>query len=233
MIERVVQSLAYELAADKIRRAVHIGTFVPGDKLPPAPELAKQLGVSRITALEAVRALEAEGYVESRRGASGGTLIVASQESGEVLRGRLRQERKHFRDVMDFRVATEPAAVRLAALRRSEADLSRLVEALEQMASSRNKPEFRRADSAFHLGIADAADNPFLRGAVEDGRAAMFSPLDALDFEVMLETSLEGHRRILGALRAADAEGAQKAMVAHIEANREKMRLLLSDEQEE
>ena len=184
MIERVVQSLAYELAADKIRRAVHIGTFVPGDKLPPAPELAKQLGVSRITALEAVRALEAEGYVESRRGASGGTLIVASQESGEVLRGRLRQERKHFRDVMDFRVATEPAAVRLAALS-------------------------------------------------EDGRAAMFSPLDALDFEVMLETSLEGHRRILGALRAADAEGAQKAMVAHIEANREKMRLLLSDEQEE
>ncbi|CAA9462627.1 MAG: hypothetical protein AVDCRST_MAG02-2603 [uncultured Rubrobacteraceae bacterium] len=229
-IERVNQSLAYELVADKIRRAIFLGTFVPGDKLPPERELAKQLGVSRMTVREAVRVLGTEGYLESRRGASGGVRIVVPDESDEALRGRVRRGRKHFEDVMDFRVATEPAAVRLAALRRSEADLARLAETLEQMESSKKKPEFRRADSAFHLGIADAADNPLLRGAVEDVRAAMFIPLDALDFEVMLETSLEGHRQVLSALEASDAEGAQRAMVAHIEANRQKMRLLLSND---
>ena len=72
VMERVELSPAYELVVECIRRAIHIGTYIPGDKLPPERLLAEHLGVSRTTLREAVRVLASEGYVESRRGAHGG-----------------------------------------------------------------------------------------------------------------------------------------------------------------
>jgi DNA-binding GntR family transcriptional regulator len=85
---------------------------------------------------------------------------------------------------------------------------------------------FRRADASFHLRIACAARNPLLRQAVEDGRVAMFLPLDLLDFEVMLACALDGHRKILAAIAAADAPAAERAMAAHIEDTRRELHLV-------
>src|SRR5262249_34096086 len=68
-IERVAHVPVYGLVVDKLRRAIHNGSFVPGDKFPPERELSKQLGVSRASVREAIRVLEGEGYVETRRGA--------------------------------------------------------------------------------------------------------------------------------------------------------------------
>jgi DNA-binding GntR family transcriptional regulator len=89
-------------------------------------------------------------------------------------------------------------------------------------------PRFRRADNAFHLAIADAARNPLIRRAVEDGRVAMFLPLDALEFEVLQASALEGHRKILAAITAANAPEAERATAAHIEDTRRELRLVLA-----
>src|SRR5262249_30091725 len=75
-IERVAHVPVYGLVVDKLRRAIHNGSFVPGDKFPPERELSKQLGVSRASVREAIRVLEGEGYVETRRGASGGIIVL-------------------------------------------------------------------------------------------------------------------------------------------------------------
>src|SRR5580698_3793898 len=71
-IEPVEQPAIHEVVVEHLRRAIHIGRFVPGDKFPPERELAKQLMVSRTTVREAIRVLESEGYVEIRRGSAGG-----------------------------------------------------------------------------------------------------------------------------------------------------------------
>ena len=57
-------------AADHLRRAIHLGEFKPGDKFLPERQHAEQLGISRVTLREAIRVLEAEGYVEVRRGSA-------------------------------------------------------------------------------------------------------------------------------------------------------------------
>src|SRR5258707_3091369 len=75
-IERVEHVPVYGLIVDQLRRAIHSGAFVPGDKFPPERELSKQLGVSRASVREAIRVLEGEGYVETRRGARGGLIVL-------------------------------------------------------------------------------------------------------------------------------------------------------------
>jgi GntR family transcriptional regulator, transcriptional repressor for pyruvate dehydrogenase complex len=216
---------AYLGAAERIRRAVHLGIYVPGDRLPPERELAPVLGVSRTTLRAALRLLEGEGLVESRRGAAGGAFVREAARPMLSESGLLAQVRA-FDDLLDFRLANECAAARLAALRRSDRDLHLMSEALEGIRRNTAIDLFRRADSNFHLAIADAARNPLLQSAIEDGRAAMFAPLALLDFEVMQTNALEGHRMIMHAISAADPVAAERAMAAHIEDTRRELRLV-------
>jgi DNA-binding transcriptional regulator YhcF (GntR family) len=58
----------HEQVAAAIRRAIGEGEAGPGDRLPPARDLAAILGVNRNTVLRALRTLRDEGLVEFRRG---------------------------------------------------------------------------------------------------------------------------------------------------------------------
>ncbi len=228
MIEPVVQVAAYELVVDQLRKAIHLGTFAPGDRLPSERELAKQLGVSRLTVREAIRVLETQGYVKSRRGAAGGLIVLDQQQTRAQLRRRLREEWDEFENILDFRLANECAAARIVARRRTEEDLERVRGALSDLQDSNVLAQLRRADSIFHLAIAEATRNPLLRQAVETGRTAMFLPADALSFEVVFGDSVEHHRRILEAIERADPQGANDAMEAHIETTRRELFEILS-----
>ncbi len=60
--------LLHEQVAAAIRRAIADGEAGPGDRLPPARDLAAVLGVNNNTALRALRTLRDEGLLEFRRG---------------------------------------------------------------------------------------------------------------------------------------------------------------------
>ena len=54
---------------DELASRIASGRIAPGGRLPPEPELAEQLGVSRATLREALRSLEEDGFVTRTRGA--------------------------------------------------------------------------------------------------------------------------------------------------------------------
>src|SRR5829696_5978567 len=74
--QRVEQLRAHEYVAEQIRRQIALGLISSGEALPPERELAKVFGVGRATVQHALRLLEADRLVETRRGRNGGTFLI-------------------------------------------------------------------------------------------------------------------------------------------------------------
>jgi len=82
----------YEQVAGEIRRSIADGEAQPGERLPPAKDLAAVLGVNANTVLRALRLLRDEGLLEFRRGR--GISVAAAPERGAVV------QRSH--ELMEF-----------------------------------------------------------------------------------------------------------------------------------
>ena len=73
----------YEQVAAEIRRAIADGEATPGERLPPAKDLAAVLDVNTNTVLRALRLLRDEGLLEFRRGR--GISVAGTPERGAVV----------------------------------------------------------------------------------------------------------------------------------------------------
>ncbi len=73
----------YEQVAGEIRRAIADGEAKPGERLPPAKDLAAILGVNTNTVLRALRQLRDEGLLEFRRGR--GITVTGTPEQSAVI----------------------------------------------------------------------------------------------------------------------------------------------------
>jgi len=82
-IDRRDPTLLHEQAAAELRRAIADGEAKPGERLPPAKDLAAVLGVNTNTVLRALRELREEGLLEFRRGR--GITVAGTPEQGAVI----------------------------------------------------------------------------------------------------------------------------------------------------
>lgn len=131
---------------------VKLGFVAPGARLPPERELAARLGVSRQTVREAVRSLIQAGYLEARRGRSGGTFVLdwPTRHSTRDVRRLALEMGQGLLDALDLRRVIEPGAAELAATRTTKDERWRLRAAMAQMdaaprvtfpAAAREEPE--------------------------------------------------------------------------------------------
>ena len=219
---------AHQVVVERLRHAIHLGSYLPGEKLPSERVLAQQLGVSRMTVREAIRALRDEGYVSSRRGSAGGITVL--DQAGDVSRLRpvLLARMPELDDAFEFRVAVEGAAARLAAHRRTKHDLARLRDAYQEMEQGIQTARFRAADNRFHLAVADAARNRVMRQAIENVRAITWVPIDRVLCRVFTSAH-DHHAQILAAIEDRDAAGAEEAVVAHIQRAQRDLHEILDD----
>lgn len=230
-------SATYELVVEQLRKAIFLGRFMPGDKLPPERDLAKQMLVSRTTIREAVRVLEGEGLIAVKRGPTGG-LVVQQQNRlrpAEV-EAYIEAQLAQLDNLFDYRIANEAAAAALAALRRDKKQLARMRRALDEMdrlsatketrANTANIARFFACDSEFHIAIAQSSANPYMLEAVEHSRAAMFLPVGKV-FRQLEDRANDHHRAIFQAIVDQKAELAAQRMKMHIEATRSSLYNLL------
>ena len=73
----------HEQVAAEIRRAIAEGEAGPGERLPPARDLAAVLGVNTNTVLRALRQLRDEGLLDFRRGR--GITVAATPDYGMLV----------------------------------------------------------------------------------------------------------------------------------------------------
>jgi GntR family transcriptional regulator len=91
-VDRNAPSQLYEQVAAEIRRAIADGEARPGERLPPAKDLAAVLGVNTNTVLRSLRLLRDEGLLEFRRGR--GISVAGTPERGAVI--------QRARDLVEF-----------------------------------------------------------------------------------------------------------------------------------
>jgi len=79
----------HEQVAGAIRRAIAEGEARPGERIPPARDLAAVLGVNTNTVLRALRTLREEGVLEFRRGR--GITVTSSADARSALQAKIRE----------------------------------------------------------------------------------------------------------------------------------------------
>lgn len=206
----------YQAIVDHLRREIALGRLSPGDKLPAERKLAEQLGVARETLRQALRVLEGAGELSIQRGSSGGAFVRPSPGDPAARLAALQGRRDEILELVQFRNIVEAAAAQLAAEAASTEMLDRLDAAILDMESATTLAASRRADTEFHLAIAEGAGNALLVRAVEDSRVRMFEPIDVLAVHFVKSSSLAAHRALRAAIAAGDGARAGEEMREHL-----------------
>ena len=200
--------------------------FRPGEKLPNEVELSAQLGVSRATLREALRALLVQGVVEVRRGR--GTFVTQKAAQVEDFGfDDLARVRGQLRDLFELRTIFEPRAARLACRRATAAERAEILEqgaAVEQcIRSGRDRAA---ADRAFHAAIVRATHNEFLMRLLPLIDQAVSAALLAGEHQEQLaEDTRRDHALLMEFFKKGDEAGAAYAMAIHMRHSMDVMEL--------
>ncbi|MET9407811.1 FadR/GntR family transcriptional regulator [Streptomyces sp. NPDC002935] len=206
-------------AIEKIKAMIVSGALRPGDRLPKESELAAELGLSRNSLREAVRALSLIRILDVRQG--DGTYVTSLDP--QLLLEALSFVVDFHRDdaVLEFlavRRILEPAATAMAATRISEQQLDALSSQLDKLGPDPSVEELVARDLDFHRGIASASGNSVLCSLLESlsGPTTRARVRRGLTQEDAVARTLREHRAILSALRDRDAEAARSWATVHI-----------------
>lgn len=210
---------ASEGVAGAIRGLIFSGELSPGDRLPPSRDLAAQLGVSSLTLRLGLRALETTGYLVTTRGARGGTSVNDIETLSRIWVEWMDAKGDEVRDMWEFREIVEGSVARLAAERRSEAELA-VVEAALVEAAADSHTAILRWNGTFHDALAEAAHSSHLKRAVIAVRKELFLPVELLLREHSAEELRASHAEICAGVRTRDPMRAEEAMLAHLETTR-------------
>ncbi|ACU36026.1 FadR family transcriptional regulator [Actinosynnema pretiosum subsp. pretiosum] len=217
---------AFEETVERLVQAVRLGVVSPGDRLPAERDLAARLGVSRATLREALKSLQDNGYVESRRGRYGGTFITGDLPNPTSGAAGVPWE---LTDALLLRAALEAGAAELAAGTALSPERRRDLRARQADCAEAGLPDYRRKDSRLHLAIAEAAGSPSLTAAIADVRMRVNALLDRIPLlPPNLAHSNDQHTRVVDAVLDGDPEAARRAMAEHLEGTAALLRGFLS-----
>jgi len=208
----------------QIKQAILDGEFNPGERLPSETRLAEAFGVSRATVREALRALVENGLVVTTPGSMGGSVVqqvdhhalssLVSDRLGDVLElGSVTYE-----EVTRFRDMLEVPSARLAALHRTDPQLSSIRVVIDKEQGILVKdPEMQNFNAEFHSLVADASGNRVLGAFVAALHRLAEDPAFAIADADSGRRAIEQHIDIYEAIEAQDPDRAAEAMASHLD----------------
>jgi len=203
--ERQPLAATRQRVREELRERILTGRLRPGDRLVER-ELAEDLGVSRVPVREAIRSLEAEGFV------------VVQSPRRVVVRQLARVD---VEELFDVREALESLAAGLAATRAGKPELRRLDRVLAEAARATARGDGTRIavlNTTFHDEIVTIAGNALLSTMLQplEGRLRWLTSQNEHWSDL-----LDEHRRLYDAIASGDAERAKASAAEHVRVNRE------------
>ncbi|HMD94652.1 MAG TPA: FadR/GntR family transcriptional regulator [Trebonia sp.] len=219
-------------AIDKIKQMIISGRVRPGEKLPREADLAAELGLSRNSLREAVKALSLINVLDVRQG--DGTYATSLAPS--LLLEALSFIVDFHRDdsVLEFfevRRILEPAATGMAALHMPDAEKAELGKILDAVTADSPSDDFVATDLEFHRKIAIGSGNSVLASLVDNMslptvRARVWRGMTEPRAQ---ERTLAEHRAIHQAIMNRDADLARSWATVHIAGIESWLRTTLTD----
>ncbi len=213
-----------ETLAGVLRDDILSGAIEPGASLAPERALVEQTGLSRATVREALRILETEGLVISRPGRNGGARVQPVNDNGvaKAVQFLIRGRRLDNATLRETREVLEGATARLAAERRTAADLAEIAAISARLeAAIDDLPRLAEENARWHIAVAQAGHNPLLTAFMKSIAAAISHPSGDAHPELPREgraALIKAHRRVVEAIQARDADAAERRMLRHLRA---------------
>jgi GntR family transcriptional repressor for pyruvate dehydrogenase complex len=220
-VKKMLEPIKRETVTDKIIQQIRVliesGELQPGKKIPSERVLAEALSVSRIAVREAIKSLEAKGFLEVKAGEGTYVRTVTAEDLIDPL-AMLLITNNTFKELLEVRWVIEVQLASFAAERATEEDLIKMRESLKRMNESIKKGENHlEADLAFHEAMARASNNELL------GR--MLHTIGDLVREAIRKTTqvpgsslraYHGHAEIYRNIADGNPEGSREAMSKHL-----------------
>jgi len=221
-LRAVEKKRAYEDIVQQVLTLIENGKLKRGDQLPSERELTETFKVSRTTVREAIRTLESMKLLQCRQG--NGTYVLAS--SGEALiqplAAALFNANDDIRDIFYIRKIIEPHVAYLAAENATPQEIEELGRILNEQELCIGRGEsVLETNSLFHNHLAGAAKNRVMErlllaliDLLHQSREEYFTEDER---NKRAQRSLEGHKKILTAIKQGDGDVALKLMLQHLE----------------
>jgi GntR family transcriptional regulator, transcriptional repressor for pyruvate dehydrogenase complex len=204
---------ASDVLAGEIRKQILRRRLPSGSRLRSESELISDSGFSRATVREALRLLEAEGFISVKRGPRGGIVVAYpdAQHVTRVLASVLAHSDATLSNLFAIRRLLEPVAAAAAAESASEEQ--------RQMIERASAAELEVGHTVhFHFVLAEATGNPLLRVLVTviNDILELHAPDEHLT-HADLAAAARHHAAIAQAIIACDAAAAHREMLRHID----------------
>lgn len=217
MAEHPAQKAEY--TAGKIKEMLFSGAFKRGDKLPSETKLAVDLGVGRSSVREALRLLDASGYVEiiPNRGAFA---AATSEDEMPSPRSWLEINADKVAELLDVRSCIEPFAAELCARNITDEGMKQLkkqLDSFEKALDTRDWTLLAQCDLEFHRIILNESHNryliqlyqPLLEGFMQYSQRSFAATYSQ-------GNTHSEHRAIYNAIAVRSPDEARMAMQLHI-----------------
>ena len=220
---------------DRIKKMIDDQELKPGDKLPTESYFTELFGVSRTPIREALSVLEASGLITSTQG--GGSVIqpISASSLMEETRFEFIQPEEVV-NLLETRVIVESGAAYYASLRRTQADLENIHQALSNIRGSQSGDNIgHEEDIRFHKLIVKASHNPVLIQTMESisglyDKAVKYSLSKNVGWKEKRQQVLKEHKEIYEAIEQKDSTRARQAMIIHLENAKAKLIKNINDE---
>jgi GntR family transcriptional repressor for pyruvate dehydrogenase complex len=213
-----------DTVSDAIAAALFDDRIAPGEPLPSEGEIAREFGVSKPIAREALRNLTAAGLIFTQQGKVARAKALNGEPLEKIYGYAVRSNLTRLREANEMRRVIETGIARLASQRRDNAGMAAMQRALEDMSSGLGDPAaFTEADILFHLGLAKATGNSMIRVQMEGMRSVqrevseLFSRRanrTAADWRA----TIDRHRALYEAIEAGDGALAEQCVAKHFAA---------------
>lgn len=225
IFQRVSSKRTFENIADQIKDLVYTKTLKPGDRLPSERELSVLFGTGRMAVREALRILEASGFVYVRPGADGGTFVRELDSTGmtKTISDLMRVGNITVEELTEARISIESSVIESVIDRITEKELAAIEENIKQsedfygQRTESNKAWDNEPLINFHVLLAEMSQNSLYKyflQSLTDLSISLFQKKRP-DYQ-QSPGHIKQHKAIFEAIKKKDLKKAKKAIQDHL-----------------